>query len=88
LKQISSSGFAEAEGAVDGNDPTGLKRGVVVEVWPIDTGSNHRDRGRLVGLNGGEIVIESQTREGTEVRVHVPRHGFRIRSAEGGASKI
>ena len=63
MKQISASGFAEAEGEVDSNDPTGLKKGQVVEVWPTDTGFNHKDKGSLVALSGSEIVIESKTQD-------------------------
>jgi len=88
MKQISASGFAEAEGEVDSNDPTGLKKGQVVEVWPTDTGFNHKDKGSLVALSGSEIVIESKTQDGKVVRVHTPRHGFRLRSVEGAGSKI
>ena len=80
MAQISSSGFAEKEGEVDGNDPTGLKKGQEVEVWPVDSGFNHRDRGLLVALSTKEIVIESKTKAGETVRVHAPRHGFRLRA--------
>ena len=88
LAQISASGFAEDEGVVDTQDPTGLKKGQEVEVWPVDTGFNHKDKGPLVALSGAEIVIESKTRDGHTVRVHTPRHGFRLRSVDGASSKI
>lgn len=80
LDQISKSDYAEPESPVDASDPTGLKKGQEIEVWPIDSGVNYRDRGRLVGLSGAEIVIESKTKNGQVVRVHTPRHGFRVRS--------
>ncbi|KAL4920633.1 hypothetical protein BDW62DRAFT_215889 [Aspergillus aurantiobrunneus] len=55
----------------------GLHEGQVVQLWPTDTGSNHKTVGRLVGLTGQEITIE--TVEGdVSVRVHAPRHGFHI----------
>ena len=88
IKQISSSEFAEPEGEVEVQDPTGLKKGQLVEVWPIDSGFNHKDRGPLVSLSGGEIVIESKTQEGKVVRVHTPRHGFRVRGVERGGSRL
>lgn len=59
-----------------------------MEVWPIDTGMNRRDRGVLVGLSTKEIVIESQTREGVKVKIHTPRHGFRIRGVGGKGSRL
>lgn len=60
-------------------DPSGLQKGDEVEVWPTDSGSNHRDRGRLVKLDGGEIVVQGRTGGGKTVRIHAPRHGFRVR---------
>jgi len=83
VKQISSSEFAESEAEVDPEDPTGFKKGQEIEVWPIDSGFNHKDRGKLVGLSGKEIVIESKTKEGKMVRIHAPRHGFRVRAVGG-----
>jgi hypothetical protein len=85
MKQISSSDFAEAEGKVDGNDPTGLKKGQEVEVWPIDSGFSHKDKGKLVALSTDEIVIESKMQDGQTVRVHTPRHGFRLRAVGSGS---
>ncbi|KAG0652078.1 hypothetical protein D0Z07_1178 [Hyphodiscus hymeniophilus] len=86
LRIIDDAGFAEVEGEVDASDPTGLKKGEVVEIWPIDSGFNSRDRGPLVVLNGKEIVVEGKTRSGKEVRIHTPRHGFRVRRV--GKSKL
>jgi hypothetical protein len=80
---VGASEFAEQEGQVDSEDPLGLKKGDTVEVFPTDSGSNHKDRGLLVALNGKEIVVESKTREGKTVRVHAPRHGFRVRVVKG-----
>ena len=85
LKQIGEGGFAEKEGdvSVDGNDPSGLKKGDEVEVWPTDSGSSRRDRGKLLGLGTGEIVLEGKMEGGKSVRIHAPRHGFRIRKVKG-----
>lgn len=78
---IEASDFAEREGEVDAQDPLGLAKGDLVEVFPTDSGSSHKDRGRLVSLTLGEVVIDSQTEGGKAVRVHTPRHGFRVRKA-------
>jgi hypothetical protein len=86
--------------AVDASDPLGLQQGTEVEVYPTDSGTNHRDRGHLIGLTEDEIVLSIQTK-GTELRLHVsttlasqtswmlttkqfPRTGFRITPVAGG----
>ncbi|KAF2155776.1 hypothetical protein K461DRAFT_310393 [Myriangium duriaei CBS 260.36] len=65
---------------VDAKDPTGLKEGQEVMVWPIDTGFNHKDKGRLVGLDKEEVVIAVKTKKdpSKEVLLHAPRLGFRV----------
>jgi hypothetical protein len=66
-----------------------LKKGQEIEVWPIDSGFKNKDKGPLVALSGSEIVIETKTKDGKMVRVHAPRHGFRLRSIrKGGSSKL
>ncbi len=85
---IGSSEFAEESGDVDLNDPSGLKKGQNVEVWPIDTGFRNKDKGQLVALSVFEIVIETKTQDGKTVRVHSPRHGFRVRPSSGQISKL
>ncbi|KAK4190635.1 glutathione S-transferase U4 [Podospora australis] len=52
----------------------GLKRGSEVEVYPTDSGSGHRDTGKLVGLDSKEVVWENER----GVRVRAPRKGFRV----------
>ena len=61
-----------------------------MEVWPIETGFNHHNKGRLVALTSREVVIETQSRVGKEVRIHFPRINFRIQpvSAAGEVAKI
>ncbi len=80
---IAGSGFCEEEAGVDGGEALvrfyGLAKGVAVEVFPTDTGSAHVDVGRLVGIAVEEVVFETEA----GVRVHAPRHGFRVRP--GGA---
>ncbi|KAK4178354.1 hypothetical protein QBC36DRAFT_234619 [Triangularia setosa] len=71
---------------VDEADPVvkvqGLKKGDVVEVFPTDSGSAFRDRGRLVGMGEREVVWENEK----GVRVHAPRLGFRVVGVKGKAS--
>ncbi|KAK3955342.1 hypothetical protein QBC32DRAFT_333693 [Pseudoneurospora amorphoporcata] len=65
----------------------GLEKGTVVEVWPTDSGSGqaHRDVGKLVSLDAREVVIENDK----GVRVHTPRHGFRVKpSSQAVASSL
>ncbi|KAK4645422.1 hypothetical protein QC761_201290 [Podospora bellae-mahoneyi] len=68
---------------VDEADPVvkvqGLKKGDVVEVFPTDTGSAFKDRGRLVGVDEKEVVWENEK----GVRVHAPRLGFRVLGVKG-----
>lgn len=82
LKLVGQSAYKEAEVTVDSNDASTLQKGDMVEVFATDYGSNHNDRGPLVGLSMAEIVVESQTSEGVQVRVHAPRRGFRVKKAE------
>lgn len=81
---IGSAEFVDPIGDVDPNDPSGLKKGQDVEVWPIDTGFGNKDKGRLVALSVAEIVIETKNLDGKIVRVHAPRHGFRVRASNQG----
>lgn len=83
---MSKGSFPEPEGDVEANDPSGLEKGDEIEVWPIDSGFNHKDRGRLLKLDGKEVVVEGKTERGAVVRIHCPRHGFRVRKV--GAAKL
>lgn len=81
---IAQAAFAEAEGEVE-EDPLALHKGQDVEVWPLDSGAKHHDRGRLIALNTKEVVIATRTEaEGKEVRIHHPRKNFRIMALSGG----
>ncbi|EPE05002.1 glutathione s-transferase [Ophiostoma piceae UAMH 11346] len=80
-----------AEG-VDGNDPVaraaGLQVGQQAVVWPIDTGTLHKDVGRLVRLTADEAVVEVSAPESSQsVFLHAPRHMFRVRPQAEAASK-
>lgn len=81
---VQSSHFDSAVREVEQGEPLvkalGLKRGDNVVVFPLDSGSTHKDSGVLSGLDGKEIVFETKTdlQGSPAVRVHAPRHGFRI----------
>jgi glutathione S-transferase len=81
MEMIVTSLYNETEGRVDENDPVvqqqSFKKGQLVRVWPTDSGSRHKDAGKLVSINSKEVVIETIAGD-TAVRVHAPRHGFRV----------
>jgi hypothetical protein len=79
MRQITSSEYAEPEGRIEANDPSGLKKGQEIELWPVDSGFRNKDRGTLISLSDDEVVIETRTDEGKTLRVHAPRHGFRFK---------
>lgn len=84
IEYIMKADFAEPEGQVDEKDPMGLKKNQDVESWPIDTGSNHRDRGRLVALTPKEVVMAIRSKVGgKEVHIHHPRTNFTIQAVSG-----
>lgn len=62
---------------IDGSDPTGLKKGEEVEMWPIDSGFSHHDKGELVELTAEEMVVK-KCAKGKDIRIHYPRWQFRI----------
>jgi hypothetical protein len=83
IQHIGSTRFYESVGEVDANDPQGLKAGDNVITWPLDTGSSHKDAGKLLSLTPHEIVIAKHTNAGnTEIHIHMPRWGFRIAKAK------
>ena len=79
---ILGASYHDAEGDVDTREALaqfhGLQKGQTVQLWPIDSGFRHKDTGKLVSLTGSEVVIETQAGDAGLVRVHAPRHGFRI----------
>lgn len=83
VKAVLNSEFSEPSGAVDANDALGLKADTEVEVYPIDSGFTHRDRGRLLTLTPNEVVVEVQSQVGgKEIRIHAPRTGFRVTAVD------
>lgn len=74
--------------AVWQQEPSGLKKGDGVEIGPADYGFSGKDRGALLRLDVEEVVIAGKTERDDEVRIHVPRHGFRVRKVGGGGAKL
>ena len=79
-KTWETAGWAE-EGSMQVNeqDPIKLHADEEVEVFPADTGMNHKDKGKLIKLTPEEVVIEKRTSAGRAIRIHAPRRGFRVR---------
>ena len=84
MTQILKSGFNESESRLKvESDPIPLQEGEEVEMYPTDTGSDRKERGRLVGLNAHEAVIKTVTQQdGREIRIHYPRWNFEIQKID------
>lgn len=91
-KTILASAYHEEAPGVDTAEAVvefhGLRKGDAVQVWPLDSGAGHRDTGDLVGLTASEIVIQTKAGGQDVVRVHAPRHGFRVRPATEGKPNL
>lgn len=70
---------AYSHAAVDSDDPSDLKKGIEVEIYAADWGTEHRDSGRLVGLSPDEVTIAVKSQGDVEIRVHAPRTGFKVK---------
>ncbi|KAI0164340.1 glutathione S-transferase [Hypoxylon sp. FL1284] len=83
--------YAEPEVGVDAADPVvvaeGLERGADVRLGPTDWGVSHTDAGPLVGMDKVQFVIETAGSAGS-VRLHAPRHGFKVCKASDDASRL
>ncbi|KAH7149341.1 hypothetical protein B0J13DRAFT_303314 [Dactylonectria estremocensis] len=90
-RAILEAAFNEDDTALDSKDAVvvaqGLRQGDHVRIWPIDTGSSGVDVGKLVGIDTQEVVYETG-KEADSVRVHAPRHGFRIKKLVDGGAKL
>ena len=70
-------------------DPEGLKEGQEVIMYPIDTGYNTKEKGKLVGLTSHEAVVSSKSKQGgKDIRIHYPRWNFAIEPAGGHAGSF
>jgi hypothetical protein len=70
-----------AQEVVNGDDPQDFAQGTLVEVYPADWGSSHRDSGRLVALAPDEVTIKVEG--AMSLRIHAPRTGFRVTAVGG-----
>lgn len=75
VKKILEASESPAPSSVDQHDPLGLKPGQLIEVWPLDTGFNHHDRGELVSLAIDHVTLRNQK----GLLISFPRWNFRIR---------
>jgi len=80
VSRILSSGFQDNENELTVHkDPCGLQQGQDVIIYPVDTGYNSKDGGKLVGLNINEAVLKTMSQpDGREMRIHFPRWNFAI----------
>lgn len=84
VRTIEKSGYFEPnELVMDGEDPTGLKKGEETDVYPTDmpTGFVHRDSGKLVGLSVNSATVQTKTTGGVDVRIHYPRQNIKVAKA-------
>ncbi|KAF2717049.1 glutathione S-transferase [Polychaeton citri CBS 116435] len=77
ITRILASDFLALELAVL-KDPRSFVKGQEVEIYPNDTGSDHKDKGKLIGLDTKEIVLEKRAPSGEGVRMHFPRWNYSI----------
>lgn len=81
---VGASYFEAQDGEVHESEPLvtalDLKKGDAVVVYPLDSGSSHKDSGVLQSLDSKEVVFETKADMpgSPAVRVHAPRHGFRV----------
>lgn len=85
---VLSSRFTDLELAVDANDPLKLQEGTVVDVFPLDSGHTHQDRGRLIKLTKDEVAISLESRSGVELHVHAPRWQFRVKPIDSSHARL
>jgi glutathione S-transferase len=87
IEKILASDFFEKEGEIDPRDPLRLKKGQLVEIFPIDSGFTHHDKGEVVSVGVKEVCVASKPTVGEGVlRIHYPRVNIRIQPV--GDSKL
>jgi glutathione S-transferase len=84
FNKITSAPDTGLTGDISDTDPLNLKIGQMVEIWPTDWASNHKDRGELMMLAASEVCI----RNVKGILVHFPRWNFRIQKVEEGLTSI
>ncbi|KAI5206147.1 hypothetical protein E4T39_02745 [Aureobasidium subglaciale] len=78
FEKIASASVGAFQGGTSYTDPLKLEIGEMVEVYPTDWASHHRDVGELVLLEANQVCI----RNAQGVLVHFPRWNFRIQTVE------
>ncbi|KAI5237983.1 hypothetical protein E4T43_07719 [Aureobasidium subglaciale] len=78
LEKITSAPAGAFQDDMSYTDSLRLKIGEMVEVYPTDWASHHRDVGELVMLKANQVCI----RNAQGVLVHFPRWNFRIQALE------
>ena len=83
VSQILNAGFQESDAELKiESDPQKIQEGDEVEMWPVDTGYDRKDSGRLVRLDVNEMAVRTLTQQdGKEIRIHYPRWNFDIKKA-------
>lgn len=83
IEKILSADYFEPEGEIDKVDPLQLKKGQMVDITPVDSGSSHHDKGELLSLGIREVVIKKVVPNGKgHIRVHFPRINFSIKPVQ------
>jgi hypothetical protein len=81
VERILASSFKDEDLRVD-SDPLGLKKNEVVSMWPIDTGYDRKDAGKLIKFTANEVAVATKVEQGgKEVRIHYPRWNYTVASA-------
>ena len=86
VQMIESSTYWESNQLeIDQHDPSGLRRDDTVDLIALDsapaTGVSRRDVGKLAELTVRNATIESNTKNGTDVRIHYQRANARVAKA-------
>lgn len=84
VKMTEDSGYFETNWVgIDDTDPTGLRKGEEIDIYPTDMASGfvHRDSGKQVELTVNGVTVETPTKNGPEVRIYYPRQNIRVTKA-------
>lgn len=83
IRRIEGAEYFEEDGSVDPVDPLRFEKGQMVDVFPTDMASGfvHRDTGNLVGVSVMDVCLQTETKNGRDIRIHFPRTNFRIAKA-------
>jgi hypothetical protein len=81
VENILASPFEDEDLRVE-SDPLALEKDEVVSMWPIDTGYDRKDTGRLIKLTADEVAVATKSEQGgKEVRINYPRWNYTVAPA-------